>query len=177
LGADDGQVARQMPDLLPDFKDMVAHIRPTRICCGAFEQGHIDHDATNLLVNRSYSGPIFEIPFYHTYLTRLQVINRFSDPRGQEVLDLDFDDQRFKIHIARQYPTQNIWSVLLWYEIAQRARLRPMRLAKTERMRLQSHRDFLTPNHPPKLAAKVARSSRWQEWVDAVTIFQGAGSP
>lgn len=168
FGATDGSVCDEIPDLLPRFDRMMREIRPDRVACGAFEQGHIDHDATNYLVSHTYDGPVLEIPFYHTYLTRFQTLNRFSDPRGQEILDLDRDEQILKTTIARQYPSQNIWSVLLWYELSQNARLRPMLLAKTERMRVLAHKNYLRPNHPPRLAARVERSRTWQRWVEAV---------
>jgi LmbE family N-acetylglucosaminyl deacetylase len=168
FGAPDQGVAADMPQLLRQYRWWMNDVKPDRVCCGAFEQGHIDHDATNLLVNKSIDGPILEIPFYHTYLTRFQRLNRFASPEGQEILDLDLDEQRLKTHIARQFPSQNIWSVLLWYEVYQRARLRPMELAKSERMRLQVHKDFLKPNLPPRLAARVMRSPTWRGWEQAV---------
>jgi hypothetical protein len=74
--------------------------------------------------------------------------------------------------VARQFPSQNIWKVLLWYEIYQKARLRPGVLIKTERMRLQTHRNFMVPNHPLRLAARVTRSPIWQRWIKAVGIVQ-----
>ncbi|HEY0867026.1 MAG TPA: hypothetical protein VGE01_06600, partial [Fimbriimonas sp.] len=128
---------------------------------------------TNYLVNRVFDGPVLEIPFYHTYLTRFQTLNRFSDPRGQEIRHLERSEQILKTTIARQYPSQNIWSVLLWYEISQNARLRPMVLAKTERMRLQTHFDWCLPNHPPKLARRVERCRAWRRWLEAVRRFDG----
>lgn len=164
FGATDGSVCDEIPQLLPRFQEMMRQVRPDRVCCGAFEQGHVDHDATNFLVNHTFDGPVYEIPFYHTYLTRFQTLNRFSDGRGQEILELDRDEQIFKTTIARQYPSQNIWSVLLWYEISQNARLRPMLLSKTERMRIQTHHDYLHPNHPPKLARRVVRCRAWRRW-------------
>ena len=168
FGATDGSVCDEIGELLPRFQQMMDAVRADRVCCGAFEQGHIDHDATNFLVNSTYAGPVLEIPFYHTYITRLQRMNRFSDPRGEEVLHLDVDEQALKKKIARQYPSQNIWSVLLWYEAWQQARLKPIMLAKSERMRFQTHKDFGTPNHPPVLARKVAMSATWHRWLKAL---------
>lgn len=166
--ATDGRVAEEMPELLPRFKEWIRSVNPDRVCCGAFEQGHIDHDATNLLVSASFNGPIYEIPFYHTYLTRFQRLNRFADPAGEETLGLDIHEQRLKTHVARQYPSQNIWTILLWYELYQRARFKPMDLIKTERMRLKTHTDYLRPNLPPKLTAKVRRCATWKRWEQAV---------
>ncbi len=166
--ATDGSVCDEIPVLLPKFRAMMAEVQPDRVCCGAFEQGHIDHDSTNYLVNKTFDGPVLEIPFYHTYLTRSQRINRFSDPRGEEVIHLDMDEQRLKKEIARQYPSQNIWHVLLLYEAWQKARLKPIVLAKSERMRFQTHREFTKPNHPPYLARKVKRSATWKRWRAAI---------
>jgi LmbE family N-acetylglucosaminyl deacetylase len=168
FGALDGAVVDQIPDLIPEFRTWFKATRPDRVCCGAFEQGHIDHDATNLIVNRSFKGPIFEIPFYHTYLVRLQRLNRFSDPRGEEVRQLERHERIFKRLIARQYPSQNIWSVLMWQEVLSGSRMRHVDLARTERMRLQMHRDFLTPNQPPRLAERVRRCETWKRWETAV---------
>jgi LmbE family N-acetylglucosaminyl deacetylase len=172
FGATDGIACQEMHGLLPGFHEMMSTVRPDRVCCGAFEQGHIDHDATNFLVSHSFPGRVLEIPFYHTYTTRFQTLNRFSDPRGEEVLELDLDEQRLKTTVARQFPSQNIWSVLLWYEIWQNARLRPMVLTKTERMRRQTHKDFLKPNHPPRIARRVIASPTWQRWQRAVQEFR-----
>jgi LmbE family N-acetylglucosaminyl deacetylase len=166
--AADGSACHQIPDLLPNFRKMIATVQPDRIACGAFEQGHIDHDTTNFLVNHTYDGPVLEIPFYHTYTKRLQTLNRFSDPRGQEILELEPDERDLKKMIARQYPSQNIWNVLLWYEVWQKTRLRPTELPRTERMRLQRHHNFLRPNHPPRLALRVMRSKTWRRWREAI---------
>jgi len=168
FGARDGGVVDEIGRLEPEFREWFRTVRPDRVCCGAFEQGHIDHDATNFLVNRTFSGAVLEIPFYYSYIVRLQRINRFADPRGEEVRHLDIDEQRFKKLIARQYPSTNVWSVLLWYELFQGSKLRRVDLARTERMRLQTHRDFLTPNLPPRLAERVRRCEKWQRWERAV---------
>jgi LmbE family N-acetylglucosaminyl deacetylase len=177
FGSPDGRVVEHIPSLLIEFADWFAQIRPDRVCCGAFEQGHIDHDATNFIVNRTFRGPVFEIPFYHTYLVRLQRINRFADHRGEEIKALDKFEQKFKKLVAKQYPSTNIWSVLLWYEVLQGSRLRRAELAQTERMRLQTHHDFLTPNLPPKLADRVKCSEKWRRWERAVKAVSIISSP
>lgn len=172
--ATDGSACDEIPALLPKFRELMEEVRPNRVVCGAFEQGHIDHDTTNYLVNHTFDGPVLEAPFYHTYLNRLQTLNRFSDPRGQEILDLDPDEWALKKMVARQFPSQNIWSVLLWYEAWQRARLKPGSLPRTERLRLQTHANFLRPNHPPRLATRVGRSKTWQRWKSAVRAARGS---
>lgn len=168
FGAPDRVVVDQIPALVGEFERLMAEVRPDRVCCGAFEQGHLDHDATNYLVNRAFDGPVLEIPFYHTYLTRLQTINRFATADGQEILHLTADEQRLKKQVARQYPSQNIWSVLVGYEAWQATRLRRIELARTERMRLQTHRDFLKPNLPDPIARRIACCGSWKRWVAAI---------
>ena len=49
-----------MPGLLSSFRAMMARVKPDRVVCGAFEQGHLDHDATHWLVTHSFDGPVFE---------------------------------------------------------------------------------------------------------------------
>ncbi len=170
--ATDGSACDEIPTLLPKFRRLMELVKPDCVVCGAFEQGHIDHDATNYLVNQSFSGHVLEVPFYHTYLTKLQRLNRFSDSRGEEVIQLDPDEQKFKKIMARQYPSQNIWKVLLWYEIYQKARLRPAILIRTERMRVQTHRNYMVPNHPIRLAARLTKSATWERWVRAIRTAQ-----
>ena len=167
--ARDNCVCDQLVSLLPQFQDLIMRLKPGRVCCGAFEQGHLDHDATNLLVNKSFAGPIFEIPFYYTYLTRRPIVNRFASDLGQEILPLSKAEQGFKVRFARQYPSQGIWRNLLLDE-ARRVLTRPSaeRLKKSERMRLQTHKDFLSPNLPQPLAERVRRSEKWRRWEAAV---------
>lgn len=164
----DGSICDELRDLLPKFKELMARVQPDRVACGAFEQGHIDHDATNWLVNHSFEGPIFEVPFYHTYTVRLQTMNRFADPSGQEVIHLDKEERKLKTKIAKLYRSQNIWSVLCWYELWQITRLRPAELRKRELMRLQTHQDFTVPNLPAPLKARVEASGPWRRWRTAV---------
>jgi LmbE family N-acetylglucosaminyl deacetylase len=136
-GATDGAVCDEMGALLPSFRAMMARVRPDRVVCGAFEQGHLDHDATHWLVT-------------HTF--------RPTKP-----------ERAFKRLLARQYPSQNIWSVLLWYELVhQGVRLRPFRLAFSERLRPWGGGDYRRPAHAARLARRVRRSARWRRWLRAV---------
>lgn len=167
-GATDGSACEEIPELLPKFQAMLDEIKPDRVVCGAFEQGHLDHDTTNYLVSQTFFGPVLEVPFYHTYMTRLQILNRFSDPRGQEILELEVDEQDFKVEFARGYPSQNIWSILFWHEVSQVLQFRRPELKQTERMRLQTTFDFLTPNHLPALANRLRRHQSWLRWERAI---------
>ena len=166
--ANDGLVLEEIETLADPFKWMIAAVKPDRIACGAFEHGHLDHDATNFLVNRSFEGPVFEIPLYHTYLTWLQTLNRFSDPEGEELLTLTDDERRFKSAFSRLYPSQNIRRVLFWYEIYRGLTFRPAELKGSERMRLQTHKDFLQPSGPPALVERVARTRQWDRWTGVI---------
>lgn len=162
---DDGVVCRQMASLLPGFRSMVDKVRPDRIACGAFEQGHLDHDATNCMVHEVFDGPIFEIPFYYSYLTRMPRVNRFADPTGQEVLDLFPDEKRFKKDYAKLFPSQKIWKNMLFANVAAKAG-GDGSLSATERMRLQSHTDFDRPNHSGQLKERIEISERWNLWLE-----------
>jgi LmbE family N-acetylglucosaminyl deacetylase len=168
MDAPDGDACDHIVRLLPEYVRLMREVGPDRVVCGAFEHGHLDHEATNFLVSRTFAGPILEVPFYHTYTTKLQRMNRFADPETEEVLHLELEEQALKKRVARMYPSQNIWSVLLWYEIWQASRLKRVELAKSERMRLHACTDFTVPNLPLKLATKVAATPAWQRWVSAV---------
>ena len=155
-----------MPALLPRYAAWMAEVAPTRVVCGAFEQGHMDHDATHLLVRKSFAGAVLEAPFYHTYLTRLPVVNRFADPSGEEVLDLTPDERAFKRRLARCYPSQRIAWNLFWANLDS-CRRGCGRLDATERLRLATHTDFLSPNLPQPLADRVRSSPLWVRWEQA----------
>lgn len=167
-GGTDGSVCDEIAILRPKFQTMMESVKPDRVVCGAFEQGHLDHDGTNVLVNLTYRGPVLEAPFYHVYLNRLQTLNRFSDPRGQEIRNLEPAERDSKIRIAKMYPSQNIWSILFWHETVTRATFRKPHLLLTERLRLQTHRDWRTPNHPERLRKKVEASPKWKRWLAAM---------
>ncbi len=168
MGATDGNIRFEMAELLPKFQDLLDRVRPDRVACGAFEQGHLDHDATNWLVNRAFHGPVYEIPFYHPYTRKVQKMNQFAIPVGQESLWLSAEEWRLKLDVARSYKSQNIWRVLWWYEAWQTVRFKKAELRKRELMRLQVHKDFRTPNLPRKLRREVEASDPWRSWIHAI---------
>jgi LmbE family N-acetylglucosaminyl deacetylase len=171
-GPDQGLVDR-LDELLRAFASEAEALSPDRIVCGAYEQGHIDHDATNFLVTKTFPDvPILEFPLYHPYSRRIQTVNRFATPEDQEILTLDSEQQRFKRNIGKSYPSQNIWSILWWNEVLGYLSLRPKRLFATERLRLKTHFDFLTPNLPPGLAAEVRKTAIWRRWKQAIRRFE-----
>ena len=165
----DGDVCDEIPRLRESFARLVDEVRPDRVVCGAFEQGHLDHDATAFLLRHAYDGPILEAPFYHTYVRpRWQTINRFSDPSREEVRTLDEEERRFKIRLSLGYPSQRIGRVVRAYEIGNRAVGRRPELYATERLRLMEVADWRRPAHPAPLAARVVRSARWRRWLRAM---------
>lgn len=161
----DGQVIECLAELVGRLREGVESFRPHRVVAPAFEQGHLDHDATNLAVNLAFAGPVLEVPLYHPYSRRIQTLNRFADPSGQEVLRLTSEERRLKVRLAHAYPSQTIWRNVFWYEVWQRMRLQFDPLSGTERMRLQVWKRFLEPNLPPAQAAEVARTSAWNRWL------------
>lgn len=166
-GGTDGAICDEIAQLRPGFQAMMDEVQPDRVVCGAFEQGHLDHDATNYLVNSTFPGMVLEVPFYHTYLTRLPRVNRFADPKGEEVLALDSVGRALKKEIAQAYPSQAIWKNMVFAELWARI-TGDGSLMATERMRLQTSLDFTTPNLPERLSAKVQRSERWKRWLAAM---------
>ena len=168
--APDGDACEHIRDMIEFASRVIEIAKPDRIALGAFECGHIDHDSTNVAVAHANRQrvPMFEIPFYHTYLTRIPVINRFADRSGEELIQLTKDEQSIKVRASRAYKSQNIGSLLFWYSVLGWAKLRPVALCKTERMRLQTHFEFTMPNLPSALAAEVAKSSKFNRFAGAV---------
>lgn len=164
----DGHVCKTYGELLPQFREMMVKVQPDVVVCGAFEQGHVDHDTTNVLVNQTFDGPVLEVPFYHTYMTKLQKMNEFSDTAGQEVLVMTPDEVRLKREVAKRFKSQNIWSVLLWSEIWGVSQGKPIQMSRREVARLQHHKTFRIPNHPTALASKLEKHETWQWWCDHV---------
>lgn len=170
MEATDGAVMLEMASLLPRFREMVSEVGPDRVACGAFEQGHLDHDATNVLVSHSFDGPIFEVPFYYSYLTKLPRVNRFSNPLNEEIIELSEDEREFKIDYAQSFPSQAIWRNMMFAEAA--ARLGgDGSLMKSERMRYQSSVDYLMVVHEGELGEKIAESAKWAAWGTAYEEF------
>jgi LmbE family N-acetylglucosaminyl deacetylase len=171
FGATDGAVVSELGALHLKFDHLMKSVEPDVVVCGAFEQGHQDHDATNVLVNTTYKGLVLEIPFYHAYLSRIQHFNKFSDSSIQDVLDLEPEYQRLKLQVAKSYKSQNIWSLLVWYELWQALCLRPAHLSKRELLRKQTHFDWFTPNHPEPLRKKLLSHAGFQRWCISVRQY------
>lgn len=173
----DGKLCSHLEELVQKWEKVVREVAPHRIVVGAFECGHLDHDSTNFAVNQARESlgktslPIFEVPFYHTYLTRIPVINRFADDEGEEIIALTEEEQKIKIRASRMYRSQRIGLYLTGYTLLKTLSLRPVRLYATERMRLQTHDNFFEPNLPAELAEKVKRSEKWKQWLEAMKRY------
>lgn len=168
----DGAVLEDVPRLRPLFARWIAEVRPARVVCGAFEQGHLDHDATNYLVGKTFGGPVFEVPFYHTYASLIQLVNRFADPCGEEVLPLEPAESVLKQRLADLYPSQRIRELLVWYGLWERLNGRIADLGSSERMRLQGPLDYRVPNLPTRLAERVRRTARWRRWEQTIRTYE-----
>src|SRR5688572_1088643 len=113
----DGDACDHIPEIIEFANGVIETAQPDRVALGAFECGHIDHDSTNVAVAHANQQrvPMFEIPFYHTYLTKVPIINRFADPSGEETIQLSQEEQALKVRASRAYNSQNIGSLLFWY--------------------------------------------------------------
>jgi hypothetical protein len=168
FGATDGRVLEEAPELIPKFREWLSEVCPDRVVCGAFEQGHIDHDATHFIVTRSFKGPLLETPLYHTYAQRIPTINRFAIGSVEEIIELSGEERRLKTVLASCYPSQRIRKLLIWYQVWRAATMRPAGLLDSERLRVAAEVDYTAPALPPSLAARVVRSPNWQRWEAAM---------
>lgn len=172
--APDGDACDHIPEIIKFARRVIEIAQPDRIAIGAFECGHIDHDSTNVAVahaNRQHV-PMYEIPFYHTYLAKIPVINRFADPSDEEVIQLTQVEQALKVRAARAYESQSIGSNLFWYTVLNWAKLKPAALCKTERMRFQTHFEYRTPNLPKRLRGNVQASAKFIRFVRSAVYHE-----
>jgi LmbE family N-acetylglucosaminyl deacetylase len=177
--APDGDACDHISEMIDFAKSVIEKAQPERIALGAFECGHIDHDSTNVAVARANQQrvPMFEIPYYHTYLTRVPVINRFADPSGEEIIQLTKEEQKLKIRASRAYKSQNIGSLLFWYTVLGWAKFSPVALCKTERMRLQAHFDYSIPNLPTRLRDQVLVSGKFRRFASQTSECNSSANP
>lgn len=176
LGGPDGELPEAMPTLLPKVQSVIQTVKPDRIISVAFEQGHLDHDATNYMVNCAFDGPVAEYPMYTPYTVRIPTINRFADATGEVVISLTPEEQALKERAVRHYPSQTIHRNAFWYQIWQALRLRPVRLNATERARWQPPTDFRQPVVLPPAREAVLASPQWQRWLAAIEAMETSAS-
>lgn len=170
----DGSVCDEIVQLLPQFKEMINSIRPDVVVTGAFEQGHLDHDSTSYMIHRSFTGEILEFPLYHWYRWRsIQIVNKFSNPDSQEMIQLDREEIEFKIKMARRYPSQTIYNSLKLNHFKDVLTLARPRTIERELIRVSQRPDFLRPNHPERLSKKIERHPRWKRWDAAIRRIEG----
>lgn len=174
LGATDGAVCDEMPMLLPRFQEVIRQVSPDRVVCGAFEQGHLDHDATHVLARRCFAGPVLEFPLYHTYRQRVQRVNRFPQADGVIKVPLTKEERRFKMRLARCYPSQNVYALIVLYAALHQTRRPGHPIGASERFRVASHQDFRRPNHPVAVARRIQASPKWHRWLQALDAFEEA---
>ncbi len=168
----DGEVCLEMVKLFQSFQEMIQQVQPVRVYAGAFEQGHLDHDATHRLVFQAFGKPLVEIPFYYSYYRRYQQFNRFSETRGEQILTLSSEERKFKRQVAKSYPSQNIWRLLVGAEIVETLLGRRPHLDSTERVRLQATLDYRSPNHSTLLKHRIQASKSWEKWIQGLEAFE-----
>jgi LmbE family N-acetylglucosaminyl deacetylase len=166
--APDGNLIDDLPRWQESLREVVMAVEPDRVVTLAFEQGHLDHDATNFLVNQVFSGPVFEFPMYHGYHSNIMPLNEFGSDEPYDTYALDSDQSALKRTLLNAYPSQTIRRNVVGYGWYRRLTLRPVYLDRRELLRPQTHRDWLRPNLRPYIARKVIRSARWQRWVKAM---------
>jgi LmbE family N-acetylglucosaminyl deacetylase len=172
FGGPDGKIVEHIPELIVKHKKMIDEVKPDRIITLAFEQGHMDHDATNYMVNKCFDGPVFEFPLYHTYLTKTPPLNRFAQRDGHDVFHLNREQQKLKIQVAKSYPSQTLWRNVYWYSIMLALQGSSDRIYRRELMRLQTHKNFLEPHLPKRLATRVRNGNSWKRWTRNIEKHQ-----
>lgn len=174
LGLPDRYLAENLSQMRKTLQQALDPLCPDRVVTCAFEQGHLDHDATHVAVVRSFPGPVFEVPLYHTYAQPVQVVNEFSTPDLAEVLELSDSETDLKRQLLACYPSQHLRALLVWYSLLQKFSPGRPPLAQREVMRPALWTDFRHPFHPEALAKRVMRSSRWARWLTALERFEAS---
>lgn len=150
------------------WKTFIEQVKPSKIAMGAFECGHIDHDSTHFAITHAVPEiQKFEIPWYHTYLTRMPVMHRFADPSNEQLMQLTKEEWDEKKSLSKLYKSQNIASLLRWYWLAGKLGLRPG-FEKVERMRELTNTNYEIPNLPEPLKSKVMQCDTWNRWQKAI---------
>jgi hypothetical protein len=169
LEGTDRHLPEEIAHLLPQVKAVVDSVAPDRVAVGAFEQGHLDHDATHLMVRRAFDGPMLEFPEYHPYTRLFPRLGRFGEGTAEgESITLTPAEFARKRQICEMYPSQrialNLWAADL------RARLSgDVPLGSREYLRgVEPDPDYRTPQHGPRMREEVEASEGWARWVRAV---------
>lgn len=167
----DGSICRHLSEFRNHFELLNHNIKPDRIVCGAFEQGHLDHDSTNFLINQVFDGLVLEVPLYHAYYSRIQTFCNFSTGNHGDTIHLLDEEREWKVRCAKMFPSQNIWSCLLAHEILQVCKLRRPQLLRFERMRFQEKLDFRQPQHSGRKLERVLKCKKWATWRESLEEY------
>lgn len=168
LEGKDGTICHQIEELLPIYQALMDQIRPDHVVTCTYEQGHLDHDATNFLVRHTSPVPVWEFPLYHAYDRWYQNMGRFSTEAHAVARPLNQEEIQFKKGIAKKYPSQRIWKILFWYEVLHRVTFRTSHISAAEYLRPAPNVDWFKPNHPHRLTQRVLGSEKWTHWVLAM---------
>ena len=170
----DGQFDRNMIDLDSWVRDVVERFPADRYVSVAFEQGHLDHDSLNLMVNR-WTGPAhLEFPMYWHYARTWQRIGEFADPSGEEKWALSPDQADMKRHMLACFESQTVARNVAAYELFARLTGQDSPLFLTERLRQVATRDYLQPVHREPIRSRILRSRRWARWEEAAKEWVGS---
>lgn len=169
----DGRLVDHMHELRDRWSELFEQVKPDRVASVAFEQGHLDHEAVHWAVRRAWVKPSLEWPMYHTYLHRFPVINRFSDPTGEQVLRLTRKEAHQQYRRAKLYASQTVARNVRLYNLLRLAVRRDQRLLFSERMRWTSRDDFRTPAVREPHLSRVLASSQWARWIEALDKAEG----
>jgi len=167
LAAPDGHLADTLQEWEPHLQSWFACRAITHPVTVAFEQGHLDHDATNWLVNRNSCGPVREVPLYHPYSRKILRANAFAGQGISESRTLNSDEFQLRCSLLESYPSQRIGTILRTYRAVHRLFGNPDPF-RIERMRIQTWTKFDTPNHADPLRQEILQSQPWARWISAL---------
>jgi len=155
---EDGGFVKAMPKLLDTLRHEVSSFDPNRVVTTAFEQGHLDHDTTNFALAQICGDVLLEFPMYHSYDRKLQTVNRFVEPHGEEVRTLTGEERELRKLVLKLYKSQRIGRILNFYD-----RWIDADVVRFERLRSPSH-NYGQPVGDSKRRARIRKCSKWKIW-------------
>jgi LmbE family N-acetylglucosaminyl deacetylase len=175
--ATDGHLVAELDRWQPELQKVATNFQPDVFVTCAYENGHLDHDATHFLVHRIAGKSAFrEFPLYYSYnAPRLQWINEFSEFDPDNYFILDREDAIWKRMQARRYPSQNIYRTLVTYHAVCTCLCKPVRLARRELLRVASDYDFCRPAHGGVRGKWISRTREWQIWLQTMKRYESLG--
>lgn len=159
---EDGGFVKAIPNMLSFITEVVSEFDPDRIVTTAFEQGHLDHDATNYVASLLGDYVTFEFPMYHSYDRKLQTVNRFVEPLSGEARLLAEEDRELRRAVLKFYKSQRIGKILNFYD-----RWIDSDVIRFEKLRVANH-SYSEPVGDDKRRARLRRSAKWKIWLDAI---------